>query len=80
MPRRELADGPDGAGTVTIEAYSVMHDRDGNPEMGIAACLTADGRRTWAKSAHKDLATAMCSGEWVGRKVTRNDEAVFDVA
>ena len=78
MPRRELADGADGAGTVTIEAYSVMHDRDGNPETGLAACLTADGRRTWARSAHRDLAVAMCEGEWVGRKVRRDAEAAFD--
>jgi acetyl-CoA C-acetyltransferase len=77
MPRRELAEGADGSGDVTVEAYSVMHDRDGQPELGLAACLTADGRRTWGKATDRDLAAAMCEGEWVGRRVRRNDEAVI---
>ena len=37
----------DAAGPATIEAYTVMHDRDGAPETAIAACLLADGRRAW---------------------------------
>ena len=35
-------------GTMTLEAYTVMHDRDSNPETGIAVMRTADGRRAWA--------------------------------
>ena len=67
MPRREVADGADAAGPVTIEAYTVMHDRDGNPEIAYAACLLADGRRAWGLSRDGALAAAMCVGEWVGR-------------
>ena len=50
MPRRELAEPADAAGRATIEAYTVMHSRDGEPETAIAACLLADGRRAWGTS------------------------------
>lgn len=66
-PRRELAEAADAAGPATIEAYTVMHSRDGEPETVWAACLLPDGRRAWGTSADVALATAMCEGEWVGR-------------
>ena len=72
LPRRELADGADAAGKVTIEAYTVMHNRDGVPETANVSCLLADGRRAWATSSDADLAAAMCVGEWVNRSVTRD--------
>ncbi|CAB4825722.1 MAG: hypothetical protein F2737_12215 [Actinobacteria bacterium] len=77
MPQRSLATGADGAGTVTVEAYSVMHDRDGKPEQGLVSTLMRDGRRAWGKTADRDLATAMCSGEWVGRKMTRTSDGTL---
>jgi acetyl-CoA C-acetyltransferase len=69
MPRRDLAAPADAAGDVTVEAYTVMHTRDGEPERGIAACLLGDGRRAWGTTDDEQLATAMCHGEWVGRRV-----------
>lgn len=68
LPRRELAEGWEGP--ATIEAYTVMHDRDGNPETGFAAVLLADGRRAWAVARDRHLAAAMTDGEWVGLAVT----------
>lgn len=79
MPRRELAESAEAAGPVDIEAYTVMHDRDGNPETGLAACRTADGRRAWGTTPHRDLAVAMCEGEWVGRRVRLNDAGSLEV-
>ncbi len=75
MPRRELAEPADAieAGEVTIEAYSVMHDREGAPEVVTAACLLADGRRAWALGRERELAAAMVEGEWVGRRATIGD-------
>lgn len=70
MPRRDLAAPADAAGAATIEAYTVMHSRDGVPEMAYAACLLADGRRAWGTSTDASLAAAMCEGEWVGRPAT----------
>ena len=67
MPRRDLAEASDAEGPATIEAYTVMFDRDGTPEQAIAACLLADGRRAWGTSTDADTAAAMCEGEWVGR-------------
>lgn len=82
LPRREHAMAADhGAGTrADVEAYTVMHDRDGNPETSIVSCLLGDGRRAWATSSDRDLAAAMCEGEWVGRAITLDGEGSFDAA
>lgn len=74
LPQRELAEPADAAGPATVEAYTVMHDRDGNPETAFAACLLPDGRRAWGVSAGQEDAAAMCEGEWVGRAVTLGTE------
>jgi acetyl-CoA C-acetyltransferase len=54
-------------GAVTIESYTVMHERDGSMNNAIAACLTPDGARTWATSTDADVMKAMTSDELVGR-------------
>jgi len=77
MPRRELAEAADAAGTATVEAYTVMHGREGQPETGLAACLLADGRRAWGTSSDEGLAAAMCEGEWVGRTITLDGEGTI---
>ena len=73
LPRRAVVDVGASAGPVTIEAYTVMHDRDGNPERSIASCLRADGSRAWGISEDRDTANAMCEGEWVGRAARLDD-------
>ena len=65
LPRRELATPTEAAGEATIEAYSVMFSREGEPETALAACLLDDGRRAWGTSGDVTVATAMCHGEWV---------------
>ena len=65
LPRREHV--ADHDGDATIESYTVMHERDGSPAMAIVACLTPDGRRTWANSNDVALMTAMTREEFVGR-------------
>ncbi len=70
LPRRELAEPADAAGPATIEAYTVMHARDGAPEQAIAACLLADGRRAWGTSSDQDVLTSLLDGEWVGTTAT----------
>ena len=69
LPRRELADPAEASGRATIEAYTVMHARDGEPERAIASSVLADGRRAWGTSDDVDVATAMSTGEWVGTTV-----------
>ncbi|MGZ4806040.1 MAG: acetyl-CoA acetyltransferase [Ilumatobacteraceae bacterium] len=77
LPRRELAGAVEAAGPATIEAYTVMHSREGAPETAIAACLLADGRRAWGMSTEEGLATAMCTDEWVGRAVDVTEGGVL---
>jgi acetyl-CoA C-acetyltransferase len=70
LPRRALARPEDAAGPATVEAYTVMHSREGEPELAIASCRLADGRRAWGTSNEPAVAAAMCAGEWVGRPVS----------
>ena len=77
LPRREGATAEDAAGPATVEAYSVMHDRDGTPEQVLAACLLPDGRRAWGTSTDRDLAGSFCEGEWVGRPVTLSPDGTL---
>lgn len=70
LPRRSAvapADLDDPSGR--IEAYTVMHERDGSPGTAWAAVRVADGRRMWARDDRPDVAAALLDGEWVGRRV-----------
>lgn len=80
MPRRDLAAPADAAGAATIEAYTVMHGRDGAPELALAACLLADGRRAWGTSDAAEVTGALVSGEWVGTSVRLDESGTMDLA
>ena len=69
LPRRELAAGDEARGAATIEAYTVMHDRTGQPERLIAAALLPDGRRAWVVCPDKSVASSFTRGEHVGDQV-----------
>ena len=79
MPRRSVAKAAEAVGPATLEAYSVMHDRDGKPAMVHAACLLADGRRAWGESTDATLGSAMCTEEFVGRAVELDAAGVVHV-
>ena len=72
LPSRTLASLADAQGEATIEAYSVMHDRQGQPERSIVSCLLDDGRRAWADSTDVALGRDMCDNEWVGKRIRIN--------
>lgn len=59
--RREVVQGHHGP--ATMEAWTVMHGRDGSPEAAFAAALTADGARTWASSTDEVVMAALLTGE-----------------
>ncbi len=80
LPRRDLALPADAAGPATIEAYTVMFSRDGEPEQPLAACLLADGRRAWGSSTDADTAAAMSDGEWVGTAVTLTPDGTLHLS
>ena len=70
LPRRAVATAIEAQGQATVEAYSVMHDRNGSVEKVRASVLLADGRRAWATSDDTQLGQEMCENEWVGKAVT----------
>ena len=57
----------DWDGPVTLEAYTVAHQK-GLPRIAHAACLTDDGRRTWGTLADPDMLRAMMNEEFCGRR------------
>lgn len=65
LPRRAAL--VDFEGPVAIEGYTVAH-RGGAPRLAHAACLTEDGRRTWATLADPEALAAMMREEHVGRR------------
>ena len=69
LPGRRLATIEEAVGPATIEAYTVMHGRDGEPEQAITTCLLDDGRRAWGLSDDTAVMAALGEGEWVGRGV-----------
>jgi acetyl-CoA C-acetyltransferase len=80
LPSRELASPDSAVGAATIEAYTVMHDREGAPETVLASCLLADGRRAWASSTDRELGASMANGDWVGTAVHLDEQAVVQLA
>ena len=56
-------------GEVVIETYTVMYGANG-PEIGHAACLTADGKRTFANTSDADVMQAMTTEEFCGRRAS----------
>lgn len=61
LPARDFVG--DHNGQVTVEAYTVMHQRDGQPSLGIVAGLLDDGRRTWANVHDPGLLATMVSDD-----------------
>lgn len=75
LPRRIHV--PDFEGDATVETYTVVHDRDGEPEFAILALLTEDGRRTWGNIVERDDMLGLMDHEGCGRKarVSRDGRA-----
>jgi acetyl-CoA C-acetyltransferase len=69
----------DASGPAVLEAYTVMHDEQGEPETAIATALLPDGSRTWRTSQRGDLLRAMTREEFCGRTVQLLPAGGFDV-
>lgn len=61
---RPVADGY--RGPAAVEAWTVMFDRDGGAEQGIATCITPDGRRSWAATTEPDQLLTMTAADLTG--------------
>jgi acetyl-CoA C-acetyltransferase len=73
LPRPELTDDADGP--ATIETYTVIHDRDGQPQRGIVIGRLDDGRRFIANTpGDLGLLDSITAREFVGeRGAVRHD-------
>lgn len=76
LPRRDVASAADAVGPATVEAYSVMHHRDGQPEIAHVSCLLPDGRRAWGETTDSSVMASMCETEWVGTSVALDAQGV----
>lgn len=66
-PRREVAGLH--TGPATVEATSVIFERDGTPAQAILSLLTDDGRRALANCRDADAIGSMTEEPWEGRRV-----------
>lgn len=64
LPGREVARDHDG--DVTVESFTVMHERDGSPGTAFVACLLDDGRRAWGTTSDPDEMKALEESDLVG--------------
>lgn len=64
-PYPELDVAANGLGSV--EAYTVQHDRDGDPSVGIVVARLADGRRCWATITDPGILERIERHEFIGQ-------------
>ncbi len=69
----------DHAGPVTVEAWSVMHDRSGAPSLGVVACLTPDGGRAWANVTRPDGLQALLTTDVGGLATVLGEDGDLDL-
>jgi len=65
VPHQAREAAPDHVGAVTLEASTVMHDRNG-PTHALFAGLTVDGRRVWGTSSDASVMQAAMTTELAG--------------
>lgn len=65
IPETPVAEGH--TGTVEVEAYTVMHGKEG-PEKALFALRTPDGARTFGNSSDPELMAAVMSSEAIDRR------------
>ncbi len=65
----EVVDATDATETATIEAYTVMHDRDDGPTSVPVYARTENGRRVVARSDDREVASAMSGGMFAGHTI-----------
>jgi acetyl-CoA C-acetyltransferase len=72
LPQRAPA--ADAEGEATVETYTVVHDREGRPELGILAVLDDEGRRGWANVTHAEALAELEVTEGCGRRARLHPE------
>ena len=71
-PPRPIVDAHEG--DATVAAYSVIHDRDGQPTTGVLVCDVDRGRRTYGKLVEPDALAGAEIEELIGKTVRLHPE------
>ncbi len=71
LPQRPPAS--PGHHDITIETYTVWHNRDGSPELGISSYLNGEGGRGWANIHDQGTLTEIENNEGCGRRAELDD-------
>lgn len=77
----DVVDPTDATGSATIDAFTVVHDRDNGPTSVPVFARTPDGRRIVARSDDPMVARAMSGGMFVGQSIDlkpADDHARFE--
>jgi acetyl-CoA C-acetyltransferase len=77
LPRRDYT--ADYDGPVTVESFTVMHERDNSPSLGIVACLLPDGRRAWANVRDAAALTSLMADDPIGTKAHRLADGTLEL-
>lgn len=72
LPSRQVV--ADHEGPATIETWTVMHGKDGEPQLAIVAMLLDDGRRAWGTTDDPDALVVMVAEDVIDRRVHRSAE------
>ncbi|PRX47124.1 acetyl-CoA C-acetyltransferase [Prauserella shujinwangii] len=75
LPRRDVAVA--ATGDATVETYTVVHDRSGEPERGIVYATLPGGERTAAATEHPDTIAGLLDGDPLGAKIRLTGDATF---
>lgn len=74
LPRREVVRDHDGE--ITVESFTVVHERDGTPGTGFVACRLDDGRRAWGATRDPDEMKALEEADLIGTRALLSDGTV----
>ncbi|MFN8037008.1 MAG: acetyl-CoA acetyltransferase [Acidimicrobiia bacterium] len=67
------------SGPATVEATSVVFDRDGEPNVAIVTALEPGGRRVWANTRDESVLSSMTTTPWEGRPVRIADDGSTNI-
>ena len=66
LPSRGVVGDYDGE--VTVESFTVVHERDGSLGTGFVACMLDDGQRAWGATRDPDEMKALEEGDLIGTR------------
>lgn len=69
----------DAEGDTTVETYTVLHDRAGEPSLGILALLDDEGRRAWGNVTDPDALCELETREGCGRPAKLHADGRVDL-